>query len=143
MDELTQKMFKVLEIPESASINEIEAKYRELVRKCQAAQSSDDPASRQDAWLRLKEVSSAYEIVRKYWSERNIARQEPAGLLRSGSALPGTAVRRKRSVASTAIVIVLVCIAIVYYGHGFMKKQSPPPRAEIAQGEVRLFMTSR
>lgn len=143
MDELTGRMFKVLEIPESASITEIEAKYRELVRKCQAAQSSDDPVSRQEAWLKLKEVSSAYEIVKKYWSERNIPPQGPASCRRPGSALPGTAAGRKRSAVSTVIVIGLVCIAIVYYGHGFMKKQNPPRRAEIAQSEVRLFMTSR
>jgi curved DNA-binding protein CbpA len=139
MDEFTQRMFKVLDIPESASITEIEARYRELVRKCQAAESSGDP----EAWLRLKEVSSAYEIVKKDWSERNVPQQGRDGYIRPDSAAPGIAVRKKRSAASIAVVIGLVCIAIVYYGYGFMKKQSPPPAATVAQGELRLFMTSR
>ena len=91
MDELTQRMFKVLEISESASIIEIEARYRELVRKYQAAQSSDDPASRQEAWQRLKEVSSAYEIVKKYWSERNIPQGGPVSYRRQNSTAPGPA----------------------------------------------------
>jgi len=139
MDELTQRMFKVLDLPGSSSINEIETRYRELVRTCQAAESSGD----REAWLRLKELSSAYEIAKKDWSARNVPQQGRDGYVRPGVAAPGVAVRKKRSTASTAVVIGLVCIAIVYYGYGFMKKQSPPPAATLAQGELRLFMTSR
>lgn len=139
MDELTQRMFKVLDLPVSASINEIEARYRELVHTHQAAESSGD----QEVWLRLKEISSAYEIVKKDWSARNAPQQGRDGYIRPVSAAASIAVKKKRSSASSAVVIGLVCIAIVYYGHGFMKKQSPPPPATAAQGELRLFMTSR
>ena len=140
MDEFIRRMYEVLELSESATINEIEGQYRRLVHQCQAGQSSADAASRQEAWNRLKEISSAYEVVKKYWSEKNIPRQTPDNYLRPGTTAPGTTVGKKRPAVRTAIVIGLICIAVVYYGYGFMQKQGPP--AGTAVGELRLFMTS-
>lgn len=141
MDDFIRRMYEVLNLSESATISEIEEQYRRLVHKYQAGQSTADAASRQEAWNRLKEISSAYEVVKKYWSEKNIPRQTPDNYLRSGPAAPACAVGKKRSVAPTVIVIGLICIAIVYYGHGFLKRHDPPVRT--AGGELRLFMTSR
>ncbi len=141
MDELTRKMYKVLAVPESASISEIESKYREMVSIYQAGQSSADPHSRQEAWAGLKEVSSAYEIVKKYWYETNMPPESRDGHLRPSGGVPGTPVKKKRSAASAGIVAGLVCIAIIYYGYGFMKR--PSPHANAAPGELRLFTTSR
>ncbi len=139
MDELTQRMFKVLDIPETAQLNEIEAKYRELVRRYQAEQSSGDP----EAWQRLKEASSAYEIVRKYWSERNAPQQGSVSYRQPDITAPGPVIKKKRSAAPTVIVIVLVCIAIMYYGYPLLKRQRPETPANVVQGELRLFMTSQ
>jgi hypothetical protein len=143
MDELTRRMFKVLDIPESAQIQEIEAKYRQLVRGCQAAQSSGDLAAREEAWMNLKEVSSAYEIVKKYRTDKNGLGQDRSAYLRPDSAAAGIVVRKKRSAASVAIVIGLVCIAIAYHGYGFINKHSARVPARVVQGELRLFMTPR
>ncbi len=71
MDELTERMYKMLQLPETASENELKEKYNELIKLQQTEQTSDDPGKRQDAWVKLKEISSAYEVARKYLSENN------------------------------------------------------------------------
>ena len=71
MDELTERMYKMLQLPETASENELKEKYNELIKLQQTEQTSDDPGKRQDAWVKLKEISQAYEVARKYLSENN------------------------------------------------------------------------
>lgn len=143
MDELTRKMYKDLGIPEEAPLSEIDAKYRELVKKYQAGQSSGDAAARQEAWTRLKELSSAYEIVKKYWNERNA----PSAAISDDTRYSGPPVsaigKKKRSPAATVIVSVLIFLAFVYYGYHIMNFKRSHPPATAVHGELRLFTAPR
>lgn len=139
MDELTERMYKMLQLPDTASENELKEKYNELIKRYQAEQTSDDPVKRQEAWVKLKEISAAYEIVRKYLSENNKA--EPERIAKTDFRFnqpPAKKIRKPGHIIAVSIVV-LICMVIGYYA--FMNKKDKP--VMVAHGDVRLFTTSR
>lgn len=139
MDELTERMYKTLQLPNTASENELKEKYNELIKRYQAEQTSDDPVKRQEAWVKLKEISAAYEIVKKYLSENNKA--EPERIAKTDFRFNTAPAKKTRKPVHIIAVSIVVLISMIIGYYAFVNKKVGPAR--VAHGDVRLFTTSR
>jgi curved DNA-binding protein CbpA len=71
-----KRCFEILEINRSASLDEVKQAYRDAVNVWHPDRFSNNPRLRQKAEKRLKEVNTAYEMVKSFLSSKGGVRPE-------------------------------------------------------------------